>query len=456
MQPLQDSRATLDFVTFGWRLAATFFVVLLNGFFVAAEFALVKVRSTQIQARAEAGSSGAKAVQHILAHLDRYLSACQLGITIASLVLGWLAEPAVAELLLAGAVSAGFEIPVDDPVLHGIALGIALTLVTVLHMTVGEQAPKIWAIHHAESVAIQISRPLRIFASTFHFFIAIINTLANGLLRLVGLSAEELADTSSHSAEEIKRILATSAKSGHISARQLDLAQNVLDIFGLEVRHIMVPRVDVTYLTLQNSLEDNLRVVRETGHSRFPLCSFGLDSVIGVVHAKDVMAAVAAGAAPDLKTIARKPVFVSDTQSVSRLIYELQRSRSHSCMVLDEHGTTIGLAFLEDALEEIVGPIQDEFDAEMEPGVTRLGTGAVEMPGSLSLPEASEILDLDSLAEEADTIGGLIVAMLGRLPRRGDELTVGGYRARVLAVTRRRIERLRFEPLSADESAPSA
>ncbi|HEY5656584.1 MAG TPA: hemolysin family protein [Myxococcota bacterium] len=451
---MDDPQSTVDFATFGWRIAATLFFVLLNAFFVAAEFSLVKVRTTQIQAQADAGNAAARTAKHILAHLDRYLSACQLGITIASLVLGWLAEPAIAELLLVGASAAGIELVVSGPLLHAIALGIALTLVTLLHMTLGEQAPKLWAIQHSERVALQVARPLRAFATVFRFFIAIVNSLSNALLRAAGLSAEELHEVATHSAEEIKRILAASAQSGQISARQLDLAQNVLDIIGLEVRHIMVPRVDVTYLTLQNPLEDNLRVLRESGHSRLPLCSFGLDSVIGIVHAKEVMGLVAEGRTPDLKALSRKPVFVSDTQSVSRLIFQLQRSRSHICVVLDEHGTTIGLAFLEDALEEIVGPILDEFDTESEPGVSRSSSGAIELPGSLSLPEAMEVLELDRVPEEADTIGGLIVALLGRLPRRGDQVALGGYRAQVLAVTRRRIERLRFDPPSGGEAVP--
>ncbi len=452
---MHEPQATVDFLTFGWRIAATIFFVLLNGFFVAAEFALVKVRTTQIQKRAEAGSAAAQTAQHILRHLDRYLSACQLGITIASLILGWLAEPAIGDLLLVGAAAAGIDLTLSAPLLHAIALGMALALVTLLHMTVGEQAPKIWAIQHSEKVALQVARPLHAFAAVFRFFIAIVNSLSNALLRSAGLSAEQLDEAASHSAEEIKWILAAAAQAGHITSRQLDLAQNVMDIIGLEVRHIMVPRVDVAYLTLQNALEENLRILRESGHSRLPLCSVGLDSVIGIVHAKEVMAQVAEGKTPDIRVLARKPIFVSDTQSVSRLIFQMQRSRSHICVVLDEHGTTIGLAFLEDALEEIVGPILDEFDTDTSPGVSQSSSGVIEVPGSLSLPEATELLELDGTAEEADTIGGLIVAMLGRLPRRGDEITLGKYRARVIAVTRRRIERLRFEPVEeAEVSTP--
>lgn len=442
----------LDFSVYAWRLAATLFFVLVNGFFVAAEFALVKVRPTQIQARAEAGSSRARTTSHILSHLDRYLSACQLGITLASLILGWLAEPAIAELLLAGAAAMGLGLDPADPWLHAGALALALTIVTTLHMTLGEQAPKIWAIHRSEPMSLAVSKPLFVFAQALRPAILVINALSNRILRVLGLSVEEIFESAAHSAEELKRILTASAGSGEITRRQLELAQNVLDIIELEVRHIMVPRVDVVFLSLQNTAEQNLRVLRESGHSRFPLCAVGLDTVIGIVHAKEVFTASAPEGTPDLRSLARTPVYVSDTQSVSRLIFQLQRSRSHCSVVVDEHGTCVGLVFLEDALEEIVGPIFDEFDEATE-DVVRLGTGAIEMHGSLSLPEAAGVLGLGELEDESDTIGGYVVARIGRLPRKGDRLDVGEWTATVETVMRRRIERLRFDPLVKQERA---
>jgi CBS domain containing-hemolysin-like protein len=333
-----------------------------------------------------------------------------------------------------------------------VALGLALALVTVLHMTVGEQAPKLWAIQRAEATALAVAYPLRVFADLFRPVIRALNGLSNALLRLAGLSVEELSEIASHSAEEIKSILVTSAEAGKITARQLELTKNVIDMIELEVRHILVPRVDVVFLSLQNTPEQNLRVVRESGHSRFPLCQVGLDTVTGIVHAKEVMAVLADGKLPDLEGLARRPLFVSDTQSVSRLIRQLQQSGNHCCVVLDEHGTMVGLAFLEDALEEIVGPIHDEFDEEPE-GVEHLGSGVIEMPGSLALPEAAEALGLANLEEESATIGGYVVALLGQLPRKGDQLEIGPWRATVTSVVRRRIERMRFEPLGKGEGA---
>ena len=432
-----------DMPTFAWRLALIFFFVFANGFFVAAEFALVKIRSTQLHALVERGSRRARAAQHIHRRLDHYLSACQLGITLSSLILGWLAEPAVAELLLVGAAAGGLALSPGDPLVHGVALALALAVVTFLHMTLGEQAPKIWAITRTEATVLQVAHPLRWFAALFRPFIALINGISNLLLRAAGVSPAELGE-SSHSVDELHSILATSAQAGHISKRELELAENVFGIIGLEVRHIMVPRVDVQVLSLQVTPEENLRIIRESGHSRFPLCRVGLDTVIGFVHAKDVLRASVEGAELDLEKLARRPLFAPDTQPISRLIARMQRARSHCAVVVDEHGTAVGLAFLEDALEEIVGPIRDEFD-EAEAEVEVSEGGVMELPGAMALPEAEEILDVPGLGDAADTIGGAVVARLGRLPRKGDELDVVPYRVRVQDVTRRRIVRLRFE-----------
>ena len=434
----------LDAMTFVWRLGATLFLLIANGFFVAAEFALVKVNAGALETLAAAGSRRARVAQHIHSRMDQYLSACQLGITISSLILGWLAEPAIAELLLAAAGALGFEVSSSSPWVHGIALAVALSIVTLLHMTIGEQAPKIWAISRAEWTALQAAYPMWAFAVVFRPFIWVVNEISNSMVRLFGISAQEIGE-SSYSIEELKHILSSSAQAGHISGRQLQLAENIFGIIGLKVRHILVPRVDIAYLSLKDSPEENLKIIRDTGHSRFPLCTDGLDEVIGFIHAKDVMSALADGDALDFEELARKPSFVPDSQPLSRLILLMQRTRSHSSVVVDEHGTAIGLAFLEDALEEIVGPIRDEFDEE-GPDVAGTGGGAVAVNGALSLPEAADILDLPDLGEESDTIGGYVVSLLGRLPRNGDTLELGNYQVTIDEVSRRRVVRLIFQP----------
>lgn len=435
--------ATLEWTGVAWRLGATLFFVLLNGFFVAAEFALVKVRRTRIATLAASGSTTATTADHILRHLDRYLSACQLGITLASLVLGALGEPAVARLLVAAAAGLGWEIPPDEPLLHGVALVLAFAVITLLHMTVGEQAPKMWALQYAERTSLATAIPLRVFAVTFRPFIWLVNGISNALLRGAGAAPEHGVE-SSHTAEEIRHILSRSAAAGHISERQWQLAENVFQLIDLEARHILVPRVDVDFLSLARPLDENLETLRRSGHSRFPLCEVGLDTALGFVHVKDVFLGAPPATAADLRRRARPPVFVPESMALSELILELQRHRSHCAVVLDERGTASGLVFLEDALEEIVGPIADEFDVPTR-RLRAVGEGAWELSGGVALPEAAAVLGLDLREGDEDTIGGHVVARLGRFPQRGDVLGVGPYRVTVLDAGPRRVARLRFE-----------
>ncbi len=430
--------------TYVWRLLVTAFFVFANGFFVAAEFALVKVRATRIDMLATQGSRRARVAQHILDHLDHYLSACQFGITVASLILGWLAEPAIAELLLLGAHRLGWEGIVSPTASHAIAVGLALTIVTILHITVGEQAPKIWAIRRSQPATLIAAYPLRIFSAIFFPFIWFINGLSASMLRMIGLTGDSHGEIS-HDIEEIRTILMASSQSGYISKRQLELSENVLRLTDLEVRHMLVPRVDIDVLSLERSLEDNLERIARSGHSRFPLCQNDLDTVVGVVHVRDLFASRLHGEETDLERLARPPVFVSETQPLPRLIATMQREQNHIAFALDEHGSVVGVAFLEDALEHLVGTIRDEFDGEA-PAPQQLESGTYRVPGSLALPEAEAYLDLPDLDPSVDTIGGLVVSVLGRLPQRGDRLQIGEWDVTVTHVSRRRAEWLRFEP----------
>jgi CBS domain containing-hemolysin-like protein len=440
----------MDWFGVAWRLGATLFFVFLNGFFVAAEFALVKVREARIEELARAGKPAARAARHVLAHLDRYLSACQLGITLASLALGALGEPAVSELILASAERLGIEIAPGTRWLPIVSIGLAFAVITVLHMTVGEQAPKLWALRRAETTVLSTAIPLRIFTMVFGPFIGMIDRISNALLRAAGLPADQRIDSSA-TAEELRGILALSARAGHISERERELAENVFRLIELEARHIVVPRVDVEFLSLQRPLAESLDVIRRSGYTRFPLCEVGLDTMVGFVHARDVMEDAMQGRTPDLRALAREAVFVPDTMALSDFLLELQRNRAHCAAVLDEHGTAIGLAFREDALEAIVGPLGDEFD-DQAPDSVEVGPGIFEIMGRMPLPEASDRLAL-ALDEEAveGTIGGHVVALLGRLPRKGDAVEIAGWRVSVLEVVRRRVHRLRFERLPEPE-----
>jgi len=429
-------------MTFVVRLGATLFFVLLNGFFVAAEFAFVKVRGSRIEALAHTGNGRARAAEKILDRLDLYLSSCQFGITVSSLILGWLAEPAIAELLMVGAHALGWPVG-ESALLHGISLAAALTIVTTLHMTLGEQAPKIWAIQRSEITALGVAYPLRFFTVVFGPLVRVINLISNWMLRSVGISLADEHETT-FSADELRAILSSSAQAGQISARQRQFADNILGFINLQVRHVLVPRVDVVWLSDRQPVEENLRAIRESGHTRFPLCEDDMDSVIGIIHVKDVMSALAEGGAVDLRSIARQPIYIPDTQSLGRMIVEMQTARAKSAIVLDDHGTAIGMAFLEDALEEIVGPIQDEFDDE-EPPIHHNGSNVIEMRGDVPLPEVIDLLGMGDDGDD-DTIGGHVVSLLGRLPRDGDQLNIGSYLVTVTEVSNRRVLRLRFEP----------
>ena len=434
------------------KLAATVFFIALNGFFVAAEFALVKARVTRIEALAAQGKGSAARVRNILGNINLYLSACQLGITLASLILGWLAEPAVASLLLSGAEALGFEVQ-GSAGFHLFALGVALTVITILHVIIGEQVPKIWAIRKPETTSLAIGYPLWFFTLLLRPLIVFINSLSNMVLRTVGLK-DEGEHEAVHDIEELKAILRAASRAGRISSRQQAFGDNILGLVNLRVRHIMLPRVDVVYVSTRQSTEESLAVIHKSRHSRFPVADPDLDTTLGIVHAKDILVSrLVGGPEQSLGELARPIPSVPDTLLISSLIRNLQGERTHCAMVVDEHGTTVGMVFLEDALEEIVGPLPDEFD-EVEPLVEDGDGQTIEMAGSLPLPEAAKHLDLE-LGTEEDTVAGFVVSLFGRIPKVGDQLEVPPYRIRVLAMSKRRVSRVIFELLEGNEEKRS-
>jgi CBS domain containing-hemolysin-like protein len=432
------------------KLLATFVFLFLNGFFVAAEFALVKVRPSRMQDLTNRGNRRAATVNSMLRRLDLYLSACQLGVTLSSLILGWLAEPAVASLLIKGAAALGAGIA-EASWVHPLALAIALTIITLLHMTVGEQAPKMWSIQKAESASMLLSTPLRLFTAVFKPMIWLVSKISNSMAKLAGVSADE-AQQSSYDLAELRSILNAAALSGQLSARQRMFSENILSLAKLEVRHMMVPRIEVVFLSTTHTREENLRTIHDTGHSRFPLGDPDLDHTKGLVLARDILAQMLAGKTPDPDSVMRPCPTVPDTMPLSRFILSLQRQQTHCALVADEHGTTVGLAFLEDALEEIVGPIRDEFD-QQESTILQVSPDVFEMAGSLALPEAEDTLGLD-LEDEADTIGGLVIAKLGRIPEDGEKLEVGPYTVTVTGTEKSRVTRIRFEKTKTEPEEP--
>lgn len=435
-------------------LGAAFLLVLLNGFFVAAEFAIVKVRSTKIKELAQEGDWRAGVTESVIAHLDAYLSACQLGITIASLGLGWIGEPAVARLLEPLLHAARVT---NETLIHTIAFAVAFVIISFLHIVVGELAPKSLAIRKPESTSLWLAPPLRAFYWLMYLPIAALNGTANWILRLAGI--EPVGETDqAHSSEELRMIVAASHTHGALNATERRLLENVIDFSERQVAEIMTPRVDMVYLFVNNSIAENLAIVRGQQHTRYPLAEGTADNVIGMIHIKDFItltldAAERTGSV--LQSIKRPVLFVPERASIDALLRTIQATHTLMAIVVDEYGGVAGLVTLEDVLEELVGEIRDEFD-EMELGVERRG-GETIVDGGLPLGEVAEMFpDLVSEEESAvRTIGGLVLKELGRIPIVDDTVTLGPYRLEVMEMDNLRITRVKIERVSGSSaSAP--
>ena len=418
-------------------LLAVAVLMALNAFFVAAEFALVRVRSTRLKQLAETGHNRAKDALGMQARLDSYLSACQLGVTAASLGLGWVGEP-VASALLEPVLGPAFEavgLPVEF--IRGLALVLGFVAITALHIVVGEQAPKVLAIQRAETVALASALPLRAFYVMAYPLIWALNSASNALCRLLGVDPAAAGHSDVHSGEELKLLLTESREGGAIGRAEGDVVTRALDFSHRMVREVMVPRGEVVFLNLQRPLSHNMQVAREAGFTRFPLCDGDLDRVRGVVNLREMLEKViGAGnsdgndAETDLKPLSRKAKYMPEQMSLSNALKEFQRTRTHMAMVVDEYGGTVGLLTLEDVLEALVGPIQDEFDEE-QPLIQGMGKGVVRVDGSTPLMEVNQALGINIVDPHNGTLGGHITMLLGRLAQVGDRVRVGTYEVAV-------------------------
>ncbi len=411
----------------------------LNAFFVSAEFALVKVRVTRLEEMAAEGSRLAGLLLQILQKLDAYLSACQIGITIASLGLGWVGEPAFAHLvqpLVAG--MGGWS----DLAAHSIAITVAFLLITFLHVILGELVPKIISIREPERISLWIAAPMR--ACYIILFPAIwaLNGSALLIVRLFGFDSEDLGGDAL-SGKELKRVLSGSRAEGYLSDRQEKLLSNALDFPDHVVRQIMVPRTDVVSLDVDRPFEENFRILRQSAHTRYPLYRGDPDNIIGILHIKALLHAMeACDAPPDLQPLAHEAVFIPESLPIARLLDRFLERRVHLAVVIDEYGGTSGIVTLEDVTEELLGEIQDEFDEEA-PSIVELEGGKVSIDAAMSLEELEERTGLIPEEDhEVDTVGGLVVAYLGRIARVGDRVVVGGRRIDVSRVRSRRILRV--------------
>lgn len=430
-------------------------LVAANAFFVAAEFAFVRVRATRVEELIAAGARRASATKQVIEDLNAYLSTCQLGITLTSLGLGWVGEPAFAALIESAVGRFG---TLSAVALHSTAIAVSFGAITLLHVVLGELVPKWIAIERSDAVALWASWPLLVFHRCFYPVTWALNGISVLVVRVLGL-APVPEEQSAHSEEELRMILGLSRKSGVLSSAHAELLERALDFVDRTVRQIMVPRGDIVFLDTNHSFEENLAIARESGHTRYLLCDGDLDQVKGVVHIKDLFLRAAGSSTPDMRSIAREPLFVPESLGVQKLLSLIQKQRVHLGIVVDEYGGTSGIVTLEDVLEELIGEIQDEFDEE-SPKVRKLPDGRLSVDAGLAVDELPDLLGMpEDEQETVDTLGGLVMASLGRMPRTGDVVEIGGRRVEVARMRGRRILRVIVDPpppsAAVDHEAPA-
>jgi CBS domain containing-hemolysin-like protein len=407
----------------------------LNAFFVSAEFSIVKVRPTRIEELLRKQRPGAVTVRKIVANIDAYLSACQLGITVASLALGVVCEP-VFETLLAP-VFARFGL--TDPFwVTGVSVSVGLVILTTLHIVVGEQAPKSFAIVRAETVALAVAVPLRIFHVLFFPFIWLLNTLSLWIVRATGTQRGHGDDLPTE--EELKLIVAQARSAGLLSASRSEVLRKAMSLPAKLAKHLMVPRNEVAFLDVNLTLEQNLERARQAVHTRFPLCEQELDDVIGVVDVRDVLFAARQGDV-DLRALAEPVVYFPELMSGERLLAEFRDKHLTMAVIVDEYGGASGIVTPADVITAVMG----EFEEHDENDVVKLPGGAYDVDGTATLEEVEEALKMKIETEDMRTVAGFLMERLGRMPRAGDRVAEGAFVFHVVDVNGPRIHRVRIE-----------
>lgn len=409
----------MSFLTSAGEILLVLFFVFLNGFFVAAEFAIVKVRATQIQPLAAKGNRRAKIANELITHLDAYLSATQLGITISSLALGWIGEPYVASMIRPLFENFGIR---DPHIIEGIAFGIAFSLITFLHIVLGELAPKSLAIQKAQKTTLMVAFPLHIFYAIFKPIINLLNSLANAILRIFGI--HPVSDTElKHSEEELRLLL---LQDQGVSLANKRLLMNAMDFRKKQARHCMIPRIDMVALLLTAPVAKNLEIMRSNKFSRYPVYKESIDNITGIVHTKDIFKKDR-DHRPDftLESVLRDVIFLPETVPLEKVLETMVQKKAHMILLVDEFGGTAGLITLENVLEELVGNIQDEFDREL-PKVTKVAENEFIVDASLTTNDVERLIDQELSIRDIQSIGAFVIEQLGHLPSKGEVIRVNG------------------------------
>ncbi len=428
------------------KLLAIVALVFLNGFFVAAEFALVKIRMSQLEALADEGNARAAKAQTVAGDLDAYLSACQLGITLASLGLGWVGEPFMAQLLQPAFRLIGVTSPT---IITSVSFLIAFSVITFLHIVIGEQSPKILAIRKPVPATLIVSGPLRFFYIVFKPAIWFLNASSNWVLKHILRTEPVKEGELAHSEEELRLILDESEKSDEVSSIGRDILVNALDMRRRVVRDIMTPRGDVVYLDIEESFDDNVKKALESRHTRFPLCRGHLDNTIGLIHIKELVPLMR-DPQPDLMKIRRELIPVPEMMSLEKLLNLFLVRHVHLAIVVDEYGGTVGMVTMENVLEELVGDIQDEFDME-KAEFRKISEDEFVVDGGLGLYELRDLADLEVENADVSTVGGYVTHLLGHLPKQGEQVPIEDYIVTVSQTDGRRVGQLHFKKMADDD-----
>jgi CBS domain containing-hemolysin-like protein len=440
---LASSQADAELESSGsilFNLLIILLLVFLNGFFVASEFALVKVRSTQLDALEE-GDKKVALARRVTSHLDAYLSATQLGITLASLALGWIGEPYLAKLIRPLLIDVGMT---SETIVHGVSFAIGFGIITYLHIVLGEVTPKWLGIRKALVISLWISPPLHLFYLIFRPAIWFLQASANWIMKSV-FRMDPVTDTELvHSEEELRLILSEKETPADGTDLGNELLINALDFRQRVVRDIMTPRGDVIYLDLQDSFDANVQVAIESGHTRFPLVEGHLDNTVGLIHIKDLMREMK-NERHDLLAIKRELMPVPEFMPLEKLLRQFLAKRAHFAVVVDEYGGAVGIVTLDNVVGELVGEIKDEFDQEQVKEFMRLSEEEFVVQGQLNLYELKELADLQLENAEVTTIGGYVVQLLGHLPKQGEQVQIEGYLVTITQTDGRRILQLDFK-----------
>jgi CBS domain containing-hemolysin-like protein len=436
----------------GWTMTAlkllvVIVLVVINGFFVATEFALVGVRRSRIATLAASGDRAAKRLLSLLNNLNAYLSASQLGITLASLALGWVGEPTVARLL---------ETPfagMSDAWRHGLAFVIAFTIITSLHIVLGEQAPKLLGLERAERIAMAVALPMKAFYWVFHWPIRALDWASVSIVRLIGLKAS-LEHASSYTEAEIRQLIDTSRESGHLRPEERQLIHRVFEFSDTLVREAMVPRTEMAAIPANSSLAQITKAFEKYRYSRLPVYRESLDDVIGFIHSKDVMPYLLRPDRFRLDDVLQPPLYVVDTGRLEDVLRQMQRAKAHFGFVVDEHGGLEGIITLEDLLEEIVGDISDEHDEEVNEQITQVADREYILAGGLAVRDFNRRLKLNVTESEAyTTIAGFLMTQAGHVLSPGEIIEHNGLTFEIDRVERRRVISVRLK-LPTDLTAP--